>query len=111
MGMQLNNHNVSPPPSIATQAEGTRGGLAQPTVAISGGVQSLPPADTVSIATKADAVATENRLAAASRITNADMAAQVAEATQEKILAEPATAVSAQARQSHADVLRILEPK
>jgi threonine synthase len=107
--MQLNN-DISTP-SAPARAEGAQGGLPQPTVAISGGVQSLPPADTVSIAKKADAVATENRLAAASRITNHEMAAQVAEATQEKILAEPATAVSAQARQSNADVLRILEPK
>ncbi|MFC5930078.1 hypothetical protein D6T64_11115 [Cryobacterium melibiosiphilum] len=108
MGMQLNN-NISTP-STPARAEGTRGGVAQPTVALSGGVQSTP-VDTVSLATKTDAVATENRLAAASRITSGEMAAQVAEVTQEKILAEPATAVSAQARQSNADVLQILEPK
>lgn len=110
MGMQLNN-NISTP-STPAKAEGARGGLSQPTVALSGGVVSNAPVlDTVVLATKTDAVATENRLAAASRITNHEMAAQVAEVTQEKILAEPATAVSAQARQSNADVLQILEPK
>ena len=116
MGMQLNN-NISSPSAPATadtmgRADAARGGLAQPTVALSGGVQSSTPVvDTVVLAAKAQAVATENRLAAASRISNGEMAARVAEVTQEKILAEPATAVSAQARQSNADVLQILEPK
>ena len=109
MGMQLNLNTPSTTAHVKPEVSSSR--LSQPTVAMSSGItNSLPAQDSVSLVTKTAAVSAENRIAAAAQITNSEMAQQVAVTTQDKILEQPATAVSAQARQSNADVLQILQP-
>ena len=87
--------------------------LTQPTVAISSGLTSSEPAvtaDSVDFEGKTRAVSAENTLAAASRLSNNAMAEQMVDLTRVSILAQPVTAVSAQANQSNSDVLQLLRP-
>ncbi|SDN02341.1 flagellin C-terminal helical region [Cryobacterium flavum] len=87
--------------------------LAQPTVAISSGLastESVVAADSVDFEGKTRAVSAENTLAAASRLTNSAMAEQMVDLTRASILAQPVTAVSAQANQANSDVLQLLRP-
>ncbi|TFD03502.1 hypothetical protein E3T29_16830 [Cryobacterium sp. TMT1-66-1] len=87
--------------------------LTQPTVAISSGLastESVIAADSVDFEGKTRAVSAENTLAAASRLSNNAMAEQMVDLTRVSILAQPVTAVSAQANQSNSDVLQLLRP-
>ncbi|MDJ0378150.1 flagellin [Cryobacterium sp. PH31-L1] len=111
MGMQVNT-NTSASDAYRKLAD-SQTSLAQPTVAISSGLastESVVAADRVDFEGKTRAVSAENTLAAASRLTNNAMAEQMVDLTRVSILAQPVTAVSAQANQANSDVLQLLRP-
>ncbi|WP_104201366.1 flagellin [Cryobacterium sp. Y29] len=110
MSIQVNTSNSAS--TALRNLAASQNGLAQPTVALSGGVRDNA-ADTVELTGKSSAlaaVATENKLAASTPLRDAEMAAQMSQHTQESIIAQPGVAMSAQANQSNSDVLQLLEP-
>jgi flagellin len=112
MSIQVNTSNSAT--TALRNLAASQSGLAQPTVALSGGVRDSA-ADTVEFTGKASAlatsaVATENKLAAGTPLRDSEMAAQMSKHTQENILAQPGVAMSAQANQSNSDVLQLLQP-
>lgn len=114
MGMQINTSSTGASDALRKLAA-VQGGPAQPTVARSSGTRSSTPEptallDTVESNGRAAAVATENRVAAASTLRDSDLAAKMVEQTSTKILAEPGIAVSAQANQANSNVAQLLEP-
>ena len=116
MSMQINTNTSASDAYLTLAATQTQ--LTQPTVAITSGLASTEPAvtepvviaDSVNFEGKTRAVSAENTLAAASRLTNNAMAEQMVDLTRVSILAQPVTAVSAQANQSNSDVLQLLRP-
>ncbi|MDJ0338902.1 hypothetical protein [Cryobacterium sp. PH31-O1] len=111
MNMQINTNTSAS--NAYRELAAAQTGLAQPTVAISSGLASTEPAvtaDSVNFEGKTRAVSAENTLAAASRLSNNAMAEQMVHLTRLSILAQPITAVSAQATQANSDVLQLLRP-
>jgi flagellin len=113
MSIQVNTSNSAT--TALRNLAASQSGLAQPTVALSGGVRDRAVADTVEFDGKLSAlatekVATENKLAASTPLRDSEMAAQMSKHTQENILAQPGVAMSAQANQSNSDVLQLLQP-
>jgi flagellin len=112
MSIQVNTSNSAS--TALRNLAASQSGLAQPTVALSGGVRDRA-GDTVEFNGKAstvttEKVATENKLAASTPLRDGEMAAQMSKHTQENILAQPGIAMSAQANQSNSDVLQLLQP-
>ncbi|WP_104138933.1 MULTISPECIES: flagellin [unclassified Cryobacterium] len=108
MSIQVNtSHSAS---TALRNLAASQSGLAQPTVALSGGIRDRVVADTVEFDGKLSQVATENKIAASTPLRDSEMAAEMSKHTQENILAQPGVAMSAQANQSNSDVLQLLEP-
>jgi len=108
MSIQVNTLNSAS--AALRDLAASQSGLAQPTVALSGGIRDRVVADTVEFDGKLSQVATENKIAASTPLRDSEMAAQVSKHTQENILAQPGVAMSAQANQSNSDVLQLLQP-
>ena len=108
MSIQVNTSNSAS--TALRNLAASQSGLAQPTIALSGGVRDRAVTDTVEFDGKVSQVATENKLAASTPLRDAEMAAQMSQHTQESIIAQPGVAMSAQANQSNSDVLQLRQP-
>ena len=108
MSIQVNTSNSAS--TALRNLAASQSSLAQPTVALSGGIRDRVVTDTVEFDGKVSQVATENKIAASTPLRDGEMAAQMSKHTQENILAQPGVAMSAQANQSNSDVLQLLQP-
>ncbi|WP_104132895.1 flagellin [Cryobacterium sp. M91] len=108
MSIQVNTSNSAS--AALRNLAASQSSLAQPTVALSGGIRDRVVTDTVEFDGKLSQVATENKIAASTPLRDSEMAAEMSKHTQENILAQPGVAMSAQANQSNSDVLQLLQP-